>query len=102
MIMNITTCRIGPLFPMARDRFLVGHSLITPVFPADTLELYYESALEVRELRFAERDRPPLVARRLATRDEAVQFANGPVALHGTLPFPAGPAPYPALGLGPR
>jgi pimeloyl-ACP methyl ester carboxylesterase len=99
LIVDYTTGRIGPLFPMARDRFLVGHSLITPVFPADTLELSYGSAMEVRELRFAERDHPSVIAQRLATRDESVQFANGPVALHGTLTLPAGPSPYPALVL---
>jgi len=99
LIVDYTTGRIGPLFPMARDRFLVGHSLITPVLPADTLELSYGSATEVHELRFVERDHPPVVAQRLATRDEAVQFANGPVALHGTLTLPVGPSPYPALVL---
>jgi pimeloyl-ACP methyl ester carboxylesterase len=96
---DYTTGRIGPLFPIARDRFLVGHSLVTPVFPADTLELSYGPASEVRGLRFAEQDHPPVAARRLATRDEDVQFANGAVTLGGTLTLPAGPPPYPALVL---
>lgn len=99
VIVDYTTGRIGPLFPMARDRFLVGHSLVTPIFPADTLELSYGPAIEVRGLRFAERDRPPVAARRLATRDEDIRLANGAVTLHGTLTLPAGPPPYPALVL---
>ena len=99
LIVNYATGRIGPLYPMARDRFLVGHALVIPVFPADTIVLTYGATMEVHGLRFAERDRPPVVARRLATRDEEVQFANGPVTLHGTLTLPAGPPPYPALVL---
>jgi pimeloyl-ACP methyl ester carboxylesterase len=99
LIVNYATGRIGPLYPMARDRFLVGHSLISPVFPADTVALTYGPELDVRELRFAASDHPPVVARRLATRDEEVRFANGPVTLHGTLTLPAGSPPYPALVL---
>lgn len=99
LLVNYATGRIGPLYPIARDRFLVGHSLISPVFPADTIELTYGPAMDVHGLRFTEQDHPSVVARRLATRDEAVQFANGPVTLHGTLTLPAGPPPYPALVL---
>lgn len=99
LIVSYGTGRIGPLYPIARDRLLVGHSLISPVFPADTIELVYGPAMEVRGLRFMERDHPSVVAQRLATRDEEVQFANGPVTLHGTLTLPAGPSPYPALVL---
>jgi pimeloyl-ACP methyl ester carboxylesterase len=99
LLVNYATGRIGPFYPIARDRFLVGHALISPIFPADTIELIYGPAMEVRELRFAEREHPSVVARRVATRDEAVQFANGSVTLHGTLTLPAGPPPYPALVL---
>lgn len=99
LIVNYTTGRIGPLCPMSRDRFLVGHSLITPVFPPDTIELTYGPAMEARGLRFAERDHPPVVAQHLATRDEDVQFANGPVILRGTLTLPASTPPYRALVL---
>ncbi len=99
LIVDYHTGRIGPLYPIARDRFLVGHSLVTPVFPADTLEFTYGPAMEVRGLRFSERDHPPVVAPRVATRDEEVQFANGPVTLRGTLTLPAGPPPYPSLVL---
>ena len=99
LIVNYATGRIGPLYSIARDRFLVGHSLISSVFPADTIELTYGPAIDVRWLRFAEMGHPTLVARRLATRDEEFQFANGPVTLHGTLTLPAGPPPYPALVL---
>jgi pimeloyl-ACP methyl ester carboxylesterase len=99
LLVSYGTGRIGPLYPIARDRFLVGHALISPIYPADTIELTYGPAMDVRELRFAERDHPAVVARRLATRDDAVQFANGSVTLHGTLTLPAGPPPYPALVL---
>jgi uncharacterized protein len=99
LIVSYATGRMGPLYPLARDRFLVSHSLIAPVFPADTVELSYGPAMEVRELRFTERNHPPVVAQRLTTRDEEVQFANGPVTLHGTLTLPAAPPPYPALVL---
>ena len=99
LIVNYATGRIGPLYPIARDRFLVGHSLVTPVLPADTLDVSYGPAMGVRGLRFSERGHPPVVAQHLATRDEAVQFANGPVTLRGTLTLPAEPPPYPALVL---
>jgi dipeptidyl aminopeptidase/acylaminoacyl peptidase len=52
-----------------------------------------------RELRFSERTQPPVVARRLATRDAELQFVNGPVTLSGTLTLPTGPPPYAALVL---
>jgi pimeloyl-ACP methyl ester carboxylesterase len=99
LIVDYSTGRIGPLYAIAPDRFLVGHSLVTPVLPADALELTYGPGREVRGIRFAERDHPPAVAERLATRDEELQFANGPVTLRGTLTLPAGPPPYPALVL---
>lgn len=99
LLVDYATGRIGPLFPIARDRFLVGRSLVTPVFPADTLELTYGPGMEVRALRFAEQANPPVVAQRLATRDTAVEFSNGPVMLRGTLTLPAGPPPYSALVL---
>lgn len=99
MVVDYATGRIGPLYPIARNRFLVGHTLVTPVFPADTLEVTYGPAMEVRGLRFAEGDHPQVEARRIATRDEEVQFANDSVRLRGTLTLPAGPPPYRALVL---
>jgi len=99
LIVDYSSGRIGPLYAIARDRFLVGHSLINPLFPADTLALTYGTAGAVRELRFSERDRTPVVAERLATRDEEFQFASGPVTLSGTVTLPAGPGPHSALVL---
>lgn len=99
LIVDYSTGRVGPLYPIARDRFLVGHSLVTPVFAADTLELTYGPGMEVRGLRFAERDHLPVRAERMATKDEEVVFRNGPVVLRGTLTLPIGPPPYPALVL---
>lgn len=99
LIVDYSTGRIGPLYPIARGRFLVGHSLITPVFPVDTLELTYGPGMEVRGLRFVERDHQPVLAQREDTRDPEVEFHNGPVVLRGTLTLPAGPPPYPALVL---
>jgi uncharacterized protein len=99
VIVDYSTGRIGPLFAIARDRFLVGRSLITPTLPADTLEVTYGATGEVRAVRLSERGREPVVAERVATRDEEVSIANGPVTLSGTLTLPAGPGPYPALVL---
>ncbi len=99
LIVDYSTGRIGPLYPIARDRFLVGHSVIAPVFPTDSLELSYGPAGEVRGLLFAEREHPPVRAERMATKDEEVEFRNGPVALRGTLTLPTGPPPHPALVL---
>jgi pimeloyl-ACP methyl ester carboxylesterase len=99
LIADYATGRIGPLYPIAPNRFLVGHSLIAPVFPADTLELMSAPDGVVREIRFSEREHPSVVAQRLATRDQQLQFASGPVTLSGTLTLPPGPPPYPALVL---
>lgn len=99
LIVDYSSGRIGPLFAIARNRFLVGHSLINPIFPADTLEVSFGTDGAVRELRFSELGRAPVVAERVATRDEELQFANGPVTLSGTLTLPAGPGPHAALVL---
>lgn len=98
-IVNYSTGRIGPLHPIAHDRFLVGHSLITPMFPADTLELSTERSGEVRSIRLTDGDRPLVSAERLATRDEPLTFGNGPVTLAGMLTLPEGPGPHPAMVL---
>ena len=98
-VIDYTSGRIGPLYAVARDRFLVGNAVMSPVFPADTLELGYGPDGEAIELVLAERERPRVVARRVATRDEAVQVVNGAVTLAGTITLPAGPPPYPALVL---
>ncbi len=99
LVVDYSTGRVGPLYPIAQDRFLVGRSLVTPMFPADTLELTFGPGMEVRGLRFAERDLPPVRAARVATKDEEAEFRNGPVVLRGTLTLPSGPPPYPALVL---
>jgi pimeloyl-ACP methyl ester carboxylesterase len=99
LLVDYSTGRIGPVYPIARDRFLVGHALMTPVFPADTLELTYGPTKEVRGLRFVERDHSPVLARRMATKDLEIEFRNEPVVLRGTLTLPSGPPPYPALVL---
>lgn len=99
LIVDYSSGRIGPLYAIARNRFLVGHSLINPVFPADTLEVTFGASGAVRELRFSERGHAPIMAERVATRDEEVQFVNGPVTLSGTLTLPDGPGPHPALVL---
>jgi pimeloyl-ACP methyl ester carboxylesterase len=99
LLADYSTGRIGPLYPIDRGRFLVGHSLVSPVFPADTLALTFGPVKEVRGLRFVERDRRPITAQRADTKDEEIEFRNGPVVLRGTLTLPAGPPPYPALVL---
>jgi pimeloyl-ACP methyl ester carboxylesterase len=99
LIVDYSTGRIGPLYPIAPGRFLVGHSLITPVFPADTLTLNYGPTRKLRGIRFVERDHQPVLAQQEDTRDVEVEFPNGPVVLRGTLTLPASPPPYPALVL---
>jgi uncharacterized protein len=99
LLVDYTSGRIGPLYPIAPDRFLAGHTLIAPVFPADTLALTFGPASEVREVRFAQPGLPQVAAVRLDTRDEEIEFRNGSVVLRGTLTLPTGPPPYPALVL---
>lgn len=99
MLIDYRTGRIGPLYPVSRQRLIVGHAIIAPVFPADTLTLTWSGAGTVERIRFAERGQPVADAARLATRDEEVQFTSGAVRLSGTLVLPAGPAPYPAIVL---
>ena len=99
LIVDYSSGRIGPLYAIARNRFLVGHALINPLFPADTLELTYDRVGAVLKLRFSERDRAAHVAERLATRDEELRFASGSVTLTGTVTLPTGPGPHPALVL---
>jgi uncharacterized protein len=95
---DYSTGRIGPIYPVARDQALVGRALISPVFPADTLAVRWTGD-HVEEIRFAEQEQPPQVAKRVATRDEDVAFANGTVTLAGTIVLPQGPPPYPAIVL---
>jgi len=99
VIVDYTTGRIGPLYPVSRKRLLVGHSLVAPVFPADSLELRITPGGEVEGIRFDQRGQPPVEASRLWTRDEEVRFAAGSVTLSGTLTLPASQPPYPALVL---
>jgi uncharacterized protein len=99
LMVDYSTGRIGPLYPVAPGRFLVGQALLTPVFPADTLTLTYGPDQKVRGLRFVESAHQPVLAEREATRDLEVEFSNGPVSLRGTLTLPVGPPPHPALVL---
>jgi pimeloyl-ACP methyl ester carboxylesterase len=99
LIVDYSSGRIGPLYPVAPNRFLVGHALINPTFPADTLELIFGTAGAVQGLRLSERDRAVVVAERLATRDEEVRFTSGPVTLSGMVTLPPGAGPHPALVL---
>ena len=99
MLIDYGTGRIGPLYPVSRDQLIVGHSIISPTFPADTLTLTWSGAGTVERIRFAERGQPVAAAVRLATRDEEVQFTSGSVRLAGTLVLPPGRAPYPAIVL---
>lgn len=98
MLIDYETGRIGPLLTLARDRSLVGHALVSPVFPADSLTMRW-SGDRVAEIHFAERGRPVAVAARIVTRDEEVQVTSGTVRLAGTLMLPPGPPPYPAVVL---
>ena len=99
MVIDYETGRIGPLYPVSRDQLIVGHSIISPTFPADSLTLTRLGTGTVGRIRFAEHGRPVSLATRLATRDEEVRFSNGSIGLAGTLVLPAGPPPYPAIVL---
>lgn len=99
MLVDYTTGRIGPLYPVSRNQVLVGNSIISPTFPADTLTLTWSGAGTVERIRFAERGQFVAAAARLATREEEVQFTSGTVRLTGTLVLPSGPPPYPAIVL---
>jgi len=87
------------LSPVSRERYLVGRTLVAPVFPPDALEATFGSDGRVERLRFAEEGQPIAVAGRVETRDLDLRFSSGAVALAGTLTLPAGPPPYPALVL---
>jgi len=99
LVVDYQAGRIGPLYPLRRDRFLVGGSVVSPVFPADTLEVKFEPNSTVGRIRLVERGHTPVTGRRLTTRDEEVRFTDGDVTLAGTLTLPEGPGPYPALVL---
>ena len=99
MVIDYESGRIGPLYPVSRDQLIVGHSIISPTFPADSLTLIRSDTGEVEQIRFAERGLPVVVAARLGTRDEEVRFSSGSVRLAGTLVLPPGTPPYPAIVL---
>jgi pimeloyl-ACP methyl ester carboxylesterase len=99
MVVDYTSGRIGPLYPLSRERHLVGHALVAPVFPADPLEAVFRRDGEVEGLRFGPPGQRTAVAGRVPTRDEEVRFTSGAIALGGTLTLPAGPPPHPALVL---
>jgi pimeloyl-ACP methyl ester carboxylesterase len=93
MLVDYTTGRIGPLFPLSDRVFLYGSSVITPLLPGDTVDLAADG------LRLVEAGKAPVVAFKIATRDEEVRFKNDSVTLAGTLTLPAGAPPFPALVL---
>lgn len=98
MLIDYETGRMGPLLTVSRRRSLVGHSIISPIFPADSLAVSWAGA-RIERIRFVERGRPFAVAARMATRDEDVRFTSGSVQLAGTLVLPPDPPPYPAIVL---
>jgi uncharacterized protein len=99
LLVDYGSGRVGPLLPIDSNRFLIGHSLLSPLFPADTLEVRFGPTGDAGELRFPVPGSEPVQAMRLATRDEEIRFSNGPVTLGGTLTLPAGAGPHPALVL---
>lgn len=99
MAIDYETGRIGPAFPVSRDEFVVGRSIISPMFPADFLTLTRSATGKVEQIRFVENGRSSAIAARIATLDEEVQFSSGSVRLAGTLVLPPGSPPYPAIVL---
>jgi len=96
-LIDYRTGRLGPLIPVSDDRFLVGHSVIAPLWPADTMEVQRGQGGQLLAIRWFGRRQPETVAERVATRDEEVQFSNGPVTLRGTLTIPPDSGPHPAI-----
>ncbi len=99
MVYEYATGRIAPLYPATPTRFLVGQGLLSPLHPADTLDFSLGAGGKVVGLRLSKRGQPIVEARRLATHDEEVTFANDSVTLAGTLTLPPGDPPHPALVL---
>lgn len=96
-LFDYQTGRVGPLLPLADTMFLVGHSVIAPILPVDTLHVRRWSRGRVEGIRWVESGQPPVEAARVATRDEDVELTNGAVSLRGTLTLPADSAPHPAI-----
>jgi alpha-beta hydrolase superfamily lysophospholipase len=96
-LVHYRTGRVGPLIPIGPDTFLVGHALIAPVLPGDTLDVRRDRGGAVAGIRVALAATPPIEAARLATRDEELEFSNGAVTLRGTLTLPAEASPHPAV-----
>jgi len=93
MLVDYSSGRIGPLYPVSDRIFLYGASVIAPLLPPDTVDLAADG------LRLVEAGKAPVVAFKIATRDEEVRFEHDSVTLTGTLTLPAGAPPYPALVL---
>jgi pimeloyl-ACP methyl ester carboxylesterase len=99
MLVDYGSGRIAPLYPVSRSAFLIGPALISPVLAIDSLEVVNDAAGGVHAIRVTHQGEPPVVARRVETRDEEVRFSNGAVTLGGTLTLPPGPGPHPGLVL---
>jgi pimeloyl-ACP methyl ester carboxylesterase len=99
LLVDYTTGRIGPLLPLDSSRFLLGHAITAPVFPADTVRLTRGAGGSVERLTEQVGGQPAVTGARLPTRDEEFHFNNGDVELAGTLTLPPGPGPFPAIVL---
>ncbi len=99
-LVDYTTGRIGALIPVGPDLLLIGKSLVSPRFPADTLEVQRAADGTVTDIVVHGTDWPtPVAATRIATTEEEFSFRNGDVTLQGTLTMPKGPGPHPAVVL---
>lgn len=98
--------RFGAIFPQAgpepdaEDHFFAGPALLVAAPPVLRL-VFRREAGRVASVTFQQDGEPDMIAVRLPTRETAVTFDNGPVALAGTLIAPAGPGPFPAVVLTP-
>jgi pimeloyl-ACP methyl ester carboxylesterase len=99
LLVDYSTGRIGPLLPLDSSRFLLGHAITAPVFPADTVAITRGSSGSVERLTERAAGLPAVTGARVATRDEEFQFKNGDVELASTLTLPPGPGPFPAIVL---
>ena len=93
MLVDYTSGRIGPIYPLTERVFLYGSSVVAPLLPGDTVEIASGG------LRLLEAGKLAVVANRMDTRDREVTFSNGSVRLAGTLTLPAAAPPFPAIVL---
>ncbi len=91
--------RFAPLYPAAEGGFFSGPAVQVPLPPALEADFTLDASGEAAAITVRGLEPSSLTGARLALRREEVTFANGEVALAGTLTLPPGPGPHPAVVL---